>query len=145
MQGKILFLIFGFFIFHYFRLRVLGYPNTQVILICFAFDSPDSLQCVLDKWAPEVKHYCHNVPILLIANKRDLRDDPTVHERIKSQNKKIITTEDALLCAKRIGAKNYLECSAKTREGVREVFEYAAKIALDKNSHDKCFCHCILL
>lgn len=129
----------------YARLRVLGYPNTQVVLICFAFDSPDSLTCVLDKWAPEVKHYCHNVPILLIANKRDLRDDPLVHERIKSQNQKLITTEDALLCAKRIGARNYLECSAKTREGVREVFEYAAKVALDRNAHDKCFCHCILL
>ncbi|CAM4822012.1 unnamed protein product [Rotaria magnacalcarata] len=104
----------------YAKLRVLGYPNTQVVLICFAFDAPDSLTCVFEKWAPEVKHYCHNVPILLIANKRDLRDDPTVRERIKSLNQKIITTEDALLCAKRIGAKNYLECSAKTREGVKK-------------------------
>ncbi len=129
----------------YFRLRVLGYPNTQVVLICFAFDSPDSLTCVLDKWAPEVKHYCQNVPILLIANKRDLRDDLSVHDCIRNQNQKIITTEDALLCAKRIGAKNYLECSAKTREGVREVFEYAAKVALDKDSHENCFCHCVLL
>ena len=135
--------------FHHFlfatRLRVLGYSNTQVILICFAFDSPDSLTCVLEKWAPEVKHYCSNVPILLIANKRDLRDDPIVYERIRNENKKSITTEDALLCAKRIGAKNYLECSAKTREGVREVFEYAAKVALDKDSRDKCLCHCVLL
>jgi GTPase SAR1 family protein len=129
----------------YFRLRVLGYPNTQVVLICFAFDSPDSLSCVLDKWAPEVKHYCHNVPILLIANKLDLRDDSSVHERIKNQNQQIITTEDALLCAQKIGARNYLECSAKTRQGVREVFEYAAKIALDRDSHEKCFCHCVLL
>ena len=62
-----------------------------------------------------------------------------------NQNKKLITTEDALLCAKRIGAKNYLECSAKTREGVREVFEYAAKVALDKDSQEKCSCHCVLL
>jgi GTPase SAR1 family protein len=128
-----------------FRLRVLGYPNTQVVLICFAFDSPDSLACVMDKWAPEVKHYCHNVPILLIANKRDLRDDAFVHERIRNQNQKIITTEDAMLCAKKIGARNYLECSAKTREGVQEVFEYAARIALDRNRHEKCFCQCHLL
>lgn len=127
------------------RLRVLGYPNTQVILICFAFDSPDSLTCVEEKWAPEVKHYCHHVPILLIANKRDLRDDPSVHERIRTQNQKLVTTEDALLCAKKIGARNYLECSAKTREGVQEVFEYAARIALDRKSHERCFCPCSLL
>ena len=92
-----------------------------------------------------MKHYCHNVPILLIANKRDLRDDASVHERIRNQNQKIITTEDAMLCAKKIGARNYLECSAKTREGVQEVFEYAARIALDRNLHEKCFCQCILL
>ena len=128
-----------------FRLRVLGYPNTQVVLVCFAFDSPDSLNCVLDKWAPEVKHYCHNVPVLLIANKRDLRDDPEVHELIRQQNQKVITTEDAMLCAKKIGARNYLECSAKTREGVQEVFEHAARIALDRKKKDECLCHCHLL
>jgi GTPase SAR1 family protein len=100
---------------------------------------------VLDKWAPEIKHYCHNVPIILIANKRDLRDDPSVREHIQSQNQKLITTEDALLCAKKIGARNYLECSAKTREGVQEVFEYAARVALDRDSREKCFCRCVLL
>ena len=57
----------------------------------------------------------------------------------------MITTEDALLCAKKIGAKNYLECSAKTREGVREVFECAARVALDRSSNDKCPCSCLLL
>ncbi|CAF1263103.1 unnamed protein product [Didymodactylos carnosus] len=128
----------------YARLRVLGYPNTQVVLICFAFDSPDSLMCVVEKWAPEVKYHCRNVPILLIANKCDLKDDTAVHERIKQLNQKVITTEDALLCAKKIGARNYLECSAKTRQGVREVFEYAAKVALDKGNKTSC-CNCCLL
>jgi Ras homolog gene family, member A len=32
--------------------------------------------------------------------------------------------------AKRIGAFKYLECSAKTREGMREVFETASRMAL---------------
>lgn len=31
---------------------------------------------------------------------------------------------------KKIGAKAYLECSAKTNEGVREVFEHATRAAL---------------
>lgn len=33
----------------YDRLRPLGYPDTHVILICFAIDSPDSLDNVLEK------------------------------------------------------------------------------------------------
>ena len=32
--------------------------------------------------------------------------------------------------AQKIGAKNYLECSAKSGEGVREVFQYATRAAL---------------
>ncbi|MBE7180653.1 MAG: hypothetical protein INR71_05485 [Terriglobus roseus] len=31
---------------------------------------------------------------------------------------------------KRIGAVKYIECSAKTGEGVREVFEHATRAAL---------------
>jgi len=30
----------------------------------------------------------------------------------------------------KIGARHYLECSAKTGEGVREVFQYATRAAL---------------
>jgi len=32
--------------------------------------------------------------------------------------------------AQKIGAKQYLECSARTGEGVREVFQYATRSAL---------------
>ena len=31
---------------------------------------------------------------------------------------------------KKIGARHYLECSAKTNDGVREVFEHATRAAL---------------
>lgn len=31
---------------------------------------------------------------------------------------------------KKIGAQKYLECSAKTNDGVREVFEHATRAAL---------------
>lgn len=31
--------------------------------------------------------------------------------------------------AKRIGALHYFECSAKTGEGVAEIFDYVAKVA----------------
>lgn len=28
-----------------------------------------------EKWTPEVKHFCPNVPIILVGNKKDLRQD----------------------------------------------------------------------
>ena len=57
----------------YDRLRPLSYPDTDVILMCFSIDSPDSLQNIPEKWVPEVEHFCPNVPIVLVGNKKDLR------------------------------------------------------------------------
>ena len=28
-----------------------------------------------EKWTPEVKHFCPSVPIILVGNKKDLRND----------------------------------------------------------------------
>ena len=38
----------------YDRLRPLSYPDTDVILMCFSIDSPDSLENIPEKWTPEV-------------------------------------------------------------------------------------------
>lgn len=41
-----------------------------------------------------------------------------------------LTNAQAEDVRKKIGAQKYLECSAKTNEGVREVFEHATRAAL---------------
>ena len=38
--------------------------------MCFSIDSPDSLENIPEKWTPEVKHFCPNVPIILVGNKK---------------------------------------------------------------------------
>lgn len=54
----------------YDRLRPLSYPDTDVILMCFSIDSPDSLENIPEKWSPEVRHFCPNVPVILVGNKK---------------------------------------------------------------------------
>merc|ERR1712088_1028266 len=95
----------------YDRLRPLSYPDTDVILMCFAIDSPDSLENIPEKWVPEVKHFCPNVPIVLVGNKKDLRgDDYTIRELSRSKQQPV-SFSDGEQMASRIGARAYLECS----------------------------------
>jgi Ras homolog gene family, member A len=48
--------------------------------------------------------------------------------------------------AQKIGARQYLECSAKSGEGVREVFQYATRVALlSRTTRNKKHRNCIVL
>ena len=112
------------------RLRPLSYPDTDVILMCFAIDSPDTFKNIPKKWNPEVKHFCPNVPIVLVGNRKDLRNDPNTIKKLAKMKQGPVQPEDGLMMAAEIGVFAYLECSAKTAEGVREVFETATRAAL---------------
>ncbi|KAK6303622.1 hypothetical protein J4Q44_G00260760 [Coregonus suidteri] len=114
----------------YDRLRPLSYPDTDVILMCFSIDSPDSLENIPEKWTPEVKHFCPNVPIILVGNKKDLRNDEHTRRELAKMKQEPVKPEEARDMANRIGAFGYMECSAKTKDGVREVFEMATRAAL---------------
>ncbi|KAJ6021900.1 GTP-binding protein rhoA [Penicillium herquei] len=118
----------------YDRLRPLSYPDSHVILICFAIDSPDSLENVQEKWIQEVTHFCHGMPIILVGCKKDLRQDPGTIHALRKMSQSPVTTEQAVNVARKIGAYKYFECSARSGEGVRGVFEAATRAALTVNS-----------
>jgi len=114
----------------YDRLRPLSYPQTDVFLICFSVDNPDSLGNVVKKWWPEVRHFCPNAPIVVVGTKADLRTDvPTIAE-LDVLGQKVVASSEGRDVAARIAAVAYQECSAKNNDGVREVFDIAAKVAL---------------
>ncbi|KAI8924858.1 small GTPase superfamily [Entophlyctis helioformis] len=128
----------------YDRLRPLSYPDSHVILICYAVDSPDSLDNVQEKWISEVIHFCAALPIILVGCKKDLRNDPkTIQELAKTQQAPV-TPEQGQAVAQKIGAYRFLECSARFNDGVREVFEHATRAALIRRTPTK-KTRCLLL
>ena len=114
----------------YERLKPLSYLETNVILMCFSINSPNSLQNATNRWIPEVKHFCPNVPIILVGNKKDLRNDECTKRELMKMNQEPVRPEEGRSMAEKINAFAYLECSAKTMEGVPEVLETATRAAL---------------
>ncbi|KAG9010488.1 Rho GTPase [Tulasnella sp. JGI-2019a] len=110
----------------YDRLRPLSYPESDVILIVFSIDFPTSLMNVTDKWYPEVSHFCPTTPLILVATKTDLRRDDHTRRMLSAQGQTPVTPEHGMSVAKEIGAK-YIECSAKTGDGVAAVFDAALR------------------
>ena len=114
----------------YDRLRPLSYPQTDVFLACFSLISPISFDHIQQKWVPEITHHCPNVPIVLVGNKLDLRDDPATIAHLQSQRYSPVTRAQGLEMAKRINAVKYIECSAKTQKGLKDVFMTAAEVVV---------------
>ncbi|KAI8332410.1 GTP-binding protein rhoA [Chlamydoabsidia padenii] len=118
----------------YDRLRTLSYPDSDVILVAFSVDSPESLENITELWMPEVNKYCRGLPFLLIGCKSDLRTDEKVLEQLAKDNQKPITFQQGFELATKIGAHRYLETSAKTGDGVEAVFLSAVQSTLNKKS-----------
>ena len=122
----------------YDRLRPLSYPDSHVILICFAVDSPDSLDNVQEKvyypqdhehnaahrfgflhmlisltqWISEVLHFCQGLPIILVGCKKDLRYDQKTIEELHKTSQKPVTPEQVSLCLSLIKTNLLKEATA---------------------------------
>ncbi|CAD5212123.1 unnamed protein product [Bursaphelenchus okinawaensis] len=102
-------------------MRPLSYPDADVFLVCYSVENTDSLKHIQHKWVPEIRHFCPNTPMIVIGNKKDIRND---------SQRNVVSTEDAENVVKKVSAVALIECSAKTKENVKKVFEAAVKAAL---------------
>jgi cell division control protein 42 len=115
----------------YDRLRPLSYPQTDVFLICFKVTWPISFENIRDKWYPEMRHYCPDVPFLIVATQIDLRDDSEALAKLAGQQKRLVSTEEGERLAYELGAAKYVECSAVTQKGLKNVFDEVCRFALN--------------
>jgi len=119
----------------YDKLRPLSYTQTDVFLLCFSLINPASFDNVMQKWAKELRYHAPNVPILLIGTKKDLRetesdDRKAIVEALAAQGRKIISYGEGEAKGLEIGAVKYMECSAMSQEGLRDIFDDAIRTVL---------------
>lgn len=68
---------------------------------------------------------------MIVGTQVDLRDDPNVVEKLSRQKMRPVTTEQGERLAKELGAVKYVECSALTQKGLKNVFDEAIVAALE--------------
>ncbi|XP_012473753.1 rac-like GTP-binding protein ARAC4 [Gossypium raimondii] len=119
----------------YNRLRPLSYRGADVFILAFSLISRPSYENVTKKWLPELKHYAPAVPIVLVGTKLDLREDRQFH--LDYPGASTISTEQGLELKKQIGALAYIECSSKTQQNVKAVFDGAIKVVVQPPKQKK--------
>ncbi|XP_039064665.1 rac-like GTP-binding protein RAC13 [Hibiscus syriacus] len=112
----------------YNRLRPLSYRGADVFLLAFSLISKASYENIYKKWIPELRHYAPNVPVVLVGTKLDLRGDKDYLNDHPGST--AISTAQGEELKKMIGAVTYIECSSKTQQNVKAVFDAAIKVAL---------------
>ncbi|XP_044492191.1 rac-like GTP-binding protein RAC2 isoform X2 [Mangifera indica] len=112
----------------YNRLRPLSYRGADIFLLAFSLISRPSYENISKKWVPELRHYAPSVPIVLVGTKLDLREDRQF--QLDYPGACTISTEQGQELKKQIGALAYVECSSKTQQNVKAVFDAAIKVVL---------------
>jgi Ras-related C3 botulinum toxin substrate 1 len=67
-----------------------------------------------------VKQHAPTTPILLIGTKADLRDESS-----SATPSSVVAQHEGSHLAKKLGAYTYIECSAKRKDHINEIFEKA--------------------
>ncbi|AQK76499.1 Rho-related protein from plants 4 [Zea mays] len=119
----------------YNRLRPLSYRGADVFLLAFSLISKASYENVSKKWVPELRHYAPGVPIILVGTKLDLRDDKQFF--VDHPGAVPISTAQGEELRKLIGAAAYIECSSKTQQNIKAVFDAAIKVVLQPPKQKK--------
>lgn len=99
------------------------------------------------QWWPEVSHHAPSTSMVLVGTKLDLREDPATVEKLRERwahshlfvaglalltlpvpsRMAPISYSQGVAMQKDIGAVKYLECSALTQKGLKNVFDEAIR------------------
>ncbi|XP_050236613.1 rac-like GTP-binding protein RAC2 isoform X2 [Mercurialis annua] len=112
----------------YNRLRPLSYRGADVFILAFSLISRPSYENISKKWVPELRHYAPSIPIILVGTKLDLRENRQF--QMDYPGASIISTEQGIELKTQIGALAYIECSSKSQQNVKAVFDAAIKAVL---------------
>jgi len=102
--------------------------KANVFVICYSAVDRESFESVESYWAHEINRLVKKHSVILVATQIDMR---------KSGHIQHVTLREGQALAKRIGASDFVECSALANDGVNNVFISIVSTAL-RYSKKKC-------
>ena len=112
------------------ELRKQASKGSDVIILAFSING--YIEHIEQIWMKEIERNFpegQSPPIVLVGTMVDLRG-----EERRTDDRRLTTYKDGVVLAKKIGAKRYMECSAKKDpQSCRAIFEAAVREALKKN------------
>lgn len=111
--------------------------QTDCFLICYSISSRASFDNVLSKWYPEVRHFSPHVPIILVGKLKTFSFHLFLQITILTLgtkmdlrvagSEKFVTTQEAKKVKAKIKAYSLVECSAKKKVHLGDVFDEAVR------------------
>jgi len=84
-----------------------------------------------------VKAHCATVPYFLIGTQTDQRDIQKIIDELSDRKQKPLKDKDGKKLAKDIEAVRYMECSAKTMAGYRDIFDEVLRFVINEHKQGK--------
>ncbi|KAJ5066111.1 hypothetical protein M0811_03444 [Anaeramoeba ignava] len=86
------------------------------------------------KFIPEIKQNFPNIPIILIGNEFEKRNNSIIIEELKQNNLEPITFEKGIRTAKKSKMLKYLECSFETKKNLTTILETVSRLSFKSNN-----------
>ncbi len=107
----------------------MSYAHTDVFLVGFSVTDRTSFEHVRFKWVPELKHFMPGAHFILVGTKIDTRGSG------RTNVEEIVTVEEGQRMCAYLGGIRCMECSAKTRQGLNEVFQASGYVVICMCTH----------
>lgn len=107
------------------------FRNVDAIILVFDLTDPETLDKIDSRWLPQINYWCPETTLVLVGNKSEMNN-------ISSNKSSTIATdvnETLNVTAKKLAEAidiGYFSCSAKTGEGVKEIFNHLAEKIVDQ-------------